>query len=879
MKNPQTLSDQWGIGIADPFLLKFKGKYFLYCTSQSVGVKVWSSWDLLNWNYDGLCATDSVTKGAYAPEVIYYNGTFYMYISPLGVGHYILSSNSPTGPFVPKTGNLGHSIDGSVFVEDDGSLSFTHAGTTGIIRNTMSTPLAIDGPEKATGANLNGWTEASTIFKRNGLYYLLYTGNHFLSAGYRVAYSTGTTLEGTFTPSAQNPIIINTEDGFYGLGHTCNIIGPDLDTWYVGYHNILPNKARQLNIDPVGFNGNKLVVYGPTNWVQKAPELPTFYDRFNRTTIGVNWTNVNGGNWGLYNQELMWQDKVGTNTWYRQLAKNESEADFTAEFNMKEMARGGNNARFGAVFSYVNESNFGHAIFSSFDNTLEVDYVVNGVTLGIQKIPLLTLWDSKKWHVIRVEKQKDTYKIFVDGMLKSTRQLTGLGAGKIGVCTFNDHADFGYTAFSNAVNGTAVFDLYKPIPGIIEAVHYNSGGEGIAFHDNTNANIGGAYRNEAVDIRNSPEGGHVIAWNATGEWYNYHVNVKAAGAYHIGLRYSTTFPSCQVRVLCDGNDVSGVVHLPATGDFETFKTEIINTIDLPGGYHTLTIQTVNGEFDFYTINFERAVSAVSTIDNFNTGFSNKWNYTDGSWTSTNGTATLTGWGKRTLGDIGWSDYYVESDIQLSSNGNVGLLFRAQNPANGGANDNPQLGADFIQAYFAEISPNGVQLGKLNYNWKQLSFTAKTLKVGQWYKLRASVLGANIKIYVDDMTSPVIDYTDPSPLLSGKAGLRVFNSSAIVDNFKVGSNTIVTGISDDEISPSSAGFVPHPLVNYSTIQFDNNQNEEAVLTIYTITGSFVLSKKTKQNSFDIFRNELSGSGILVYKIQVGSQLIMGKLDVR
>ncbi|MBP1651653.1 MAG: glycoside hydrolase family 43, partial [Bacteroidetes bacterium] len=122
--NPRTLSDEWGeYGIGDPYIFKFRGKFYLYCSTRDDqnGVKCWSSWDLVTWTYEGLAVPASVTtsKGAYAPEVIYWNGTFYMYTSPAGNGHYVLSADSPTGPFSLQTGNLGHSIDGSVFIDDN----------------------------------------------------------------------------------------------------------------------------------------------------------------------------------------------------------------------------------------------------------------------------------------------------------------------------------------------------------------------------------------------------------------------------------------------------------------------------------------------------------------------------------------------------------------------------------------------------------------------------------------------------------------------------------------------------------------------------------------------------------------------------------------
>ncbi|HEY8399819.1 MAG TPA: family 43 glycosylhydrolase, partial [Cytophagaceae bacterium] len=789
--NPRTLPDEWpNYGVGDPYILKYRGKYYLYCSTRDdmTGIKVWSSWDLTTWNYEGLCATDPITKGAYAPEVIYYNGVFYMYTSPAGDGHYILSSESPTGPFEVRTDNLGLTIDGNVLIDDDGKLYFTYAGNPSIQGRSMSSPLNIDGPSQQLNASLNDWTEGSLIFKRNGLYYITYTGNHVFSPGYRVAYATSTSPLGPYTAGSNNPVILNSEGSFFGLGHSGSVQGPDLDTWYIAYHNLLGPGAvgpsRKLNFDPHGFNGTKMVIYGPTNWAQPAPALPTFYDRFDRTTIGASWTNVNGGHWGIYNQELMWQDQTGTSQWYRQVSSEITADNYTAEFNMKEMGRGGNNARFGAVFSYVDENNFGSAVFSSYDNTIEVDFKINGVSTGVQAVPLLPGWDYQKWHALRVEKHNNVFKVYVDGMLKVTKEVNGLNAGKIGVTTFNDHADFGYTAFSNRSNGSGIFDFYKPVPGIIEAVHYNSGGEGVGYHDVSSGNTGGVYRNDNVDIRDCPEGGHNIGWNSTGEWYNYNINVKSAGAYHIGLRYATTFTGAKVRFWCDGVDVSGIVSLPSTGGWDNWQTYTIKNVNLPAGFRTLKVETVEGEFDFYTIRFNAAADVVNTSDDFNSGYSTAWNYSDGGWGTSSGTATINGWGKRALGHTGWTDYAVEVDMQCPSAGNAGLIFRVQNPANGGPNNNSQLGTDFYQGYYVGLQTTGIQLGKQNYDWKGLNFKAQTLTPGQWYKLRVVVKEANIKVYLNDMDTPVIDYFDADPFISGKAGIRAFNAQLAFDNFNV-----------------------------------------------------------------------------------------------
>ena len=148
------IDNQWpGYGIGDPFIMRYNGVYYLYVSSldSEIGVRAYRSADLVNWEpVDGNCSKpgyvseDSCTLAAYAPEVYYFNGTFYMYTSPGGGGHYILTSDSPEGPFVRATDNFGLSIDGSVLIDDDEQMYFTSANNGGIRMMRMENMLKVD---------------------------------------------------------------------------------------------------------------------------------------------------------------------------------------------------------------------------------------------------------------------------------------------------------------------------------------------------------------------------------------------------------------------------------------------------------------------------------------------------------------------------------------------------------------------------------------------------------------------------------------------------------------------------------------------------------------------------------------------------------------
>jgi len=868
----QTWINPFKLDLGDPYIMKYNGIYYLYSSNDEVQrLRCYSSKDLINWSDPITCSTDIRIKGAYAPEVVYWNGTFYMYTSPYGAGHYVLTSPSPTGPFTAVTGNVGKVIDGSVFIDDDAKWYFYHADGAGIFGCAMPTPTSIGTDVNLNAQMLGQWTEGPGVIKRNGIYYLLYTGNHVLSPGYRIDY--GKNIIGPIKPytpqAAQNPILISTEGSFRGLGHGAAFIGPDLDTYYFCYHNLTANiggsPTRFFNIDRMAWNGDKLLILGGTNWAQQAPQLATT-DYFSRTDIGTDWTMPNGGNWGLSNQNLMFQDVMNeaSETAHKAIFTAATASDYTAEFTVKEVARNGNSAKLGAVFSYTNEQNYGVALFHSATNQLEINFLIDNTWGTAQYIDLPAGFNCTVWHSIRIEKQKTNYKFYVDKLQKAVL-TSNLKGGQVGYMTSWSTGNFAYIAFSNKVNGSGIFDTYKPIPGNIAAVHYNTGGEGVGYHDLTAGNAGGKYiRNDSVDISTNAEGGQNISGNQTGEWYKYNVNIQSSGVYNVGIRYAATGSASQIKIWQGTTDVSGVINLPATGGTGVWRTFTIHGLNLTSGYQTLKIETVNGDFDFCELQFKSGENEIVTkTDHFDTAYSSDWNYSDGNWTIESGQASINGSGKKCLGSTGWTDYTIEADVTYINAMNAGIIFRVTNPANGGADDNPGVGTDFLQGYYVGIYNTSVSLGKQNYSWTNLVSTPGTYLLNTSYHIKIVTSGANIKVYVTDMTTPKIDYTDPNPFITGKVGLRSCNVHAHFDNFTVTTaNNVETGIKDisDNVRVNDFDMFPNPVHDVLTV----DTAKKSVAKIYNTTGQLMISQLIEGNNNTISTEQLS-KGIYIVKL--------------
>lgn len=127
------------IHIRDPFVLPFDGKYYLYGTrghtawQTATGLDVYVSDDLKSWSEAHECFSVPenfwADKEIWAPEVHYYNDSFYMFVTfrseERDRATQILRSDSPMGPFLPFTYDAitpvgWRCLDGTFYVDKKG---------------------------------------------------------------------------------------------------------------------------------------------------------------------------------------------------------------------------------------------------------------------------------------------------------------------------------------------------------------------------------------------------------------------------------------------------------------------------------------------------------------------------------------------------------------------------------------------------------------------------------------------------------------------------------------------------------------------------------------------------------------------------------------
>ncbi len=198
----------------DGEIAQFDGVYYLYGTSYDCGYewgnkeapfcgfKVYASKDLKNWEDKGFLfdATTPVwqtrcngkTYGCYRPHIIYNTktGLYVLWINVYDnrVGYRVFTAKTPAGPFkevaettlavnadMPVAGlNNG---DHDTFIDDDGTayLAYTDWRAKGAIVIEQLSDDYLTGTGKHVLSVTAEKTEAPCLFKRNGIYYVIYS--------------------------------------------------------------------------------------------------------------------------------------------------------------------------------------------------------------------------------------------------------------------------------------------------------------------------------------------------------------------------------------------------------------------------------------------------------------------------------------------------------------------------------------------------------------------------------------------------------------------------------------------------------------------------------------------------------------------------------
>lgn len=300
---------------ADPYAMVYDGRVYIYMTGDvfeygmnkeikknTYGkvntINVISSADLVNWTDHGsiyAAGKDGASKwgnNSWAPAATYKEidgkPKFFIYFANGGNGIGVLSSDSPTGPFVdpikkplisretPNCADVAWLFDPAVLVDDDGRAYLYFGGGvpegkeanpgTGRVIELGADMTSIVG--EAVRMDIPYLFEDSGINKINGTYYYSYCSNWQITpeaaakqgfGNAEIIYMTSDHPMGPFT--LQGSILKNPGEffGCYGNNHHCMF--EFNDEWYMAYHTQLLEKDlgidagyRSTHIDAVTIN-------------------------------------------------------------------------------------------------------------------------------------------------------------------------------------------------------------------------------------------------------------------------------------------------------------------------------------------------------------------------------------------------------------------------------------------------------------------------------------------------------------------------------------------------------------------------------------------------------------------------------------------------
>lgn len=272
------------IFLADPTIFFNNGTYYLYGTGAGEyanGFAVYTSSNLKTWKGPlGVKGGYAFKKGDgygdakfWAPQVFKHHNKFYMvYAASEHIA--IAESNSPLGPFTQSTAKSlseeTKQIDPYVFVDDNGKcyLYYVVVANSGnrifvaemdgdsLSVKTGTVKQCIEATDLWENTQSDKWSviEGPTVIKNHGMYYLIYSANHFKYADYAVGYATSKSPLGPWTKFEGNPVVHKSITGQNGSGHGDIFKGRNNEWLYVFHtHNsaekIAPRKAAIIEME------------------------------------------------------------------------------------------------------------------------------------------------------------------------------------------------------------------------------------------------------------------------------------------------------------------------------------------------------------------------------------------------------------------------------------------------------------------------------------------------------------------------------------------------------------------------------------------------------------------------------------------------------
>jgi hypothetical protein len=308
--------------VADPSVVMFNGVFYLYGTTDinqglaKMGIPVvWKSKDFVNWSFEGNLVPSIDWSKPYqyidakgkerigyfrywAPgKPVFRDGKFYLFPTIVkpdeSLGTYVMVANHPEGPFEFTNGTgvyfnepdkiaseakpMIDDIDGEPFIDNDGSAYIYWRRRKAAQMNDDFS--ALIGEKIDVPTSYGGYSEGPLLFKRDSLYYYIYTlsGNANYCNGYMISKKSPL---GPFEAPPGDAIFVysDIEKAVWGPGHGNVFQMPGTDNYYFLYLEYGEGSTtRQVFVNKMKFGSDGSILHQELNfdgvgYLQKSNE-------------------------------------------------------------------------------------------------------------------------------------------------------------------------------------------------------------------------------------------------------------------------------------------------------------------------------------------------------------------------------------------------------------------------------------------------------------------------------------------------------------------------------------------------------------------------------------------------------------------------------
>ena len=788
------LANQWSnYGLSSPFIMRFNGEYYLYASTTSNanenGIRAWKSKDLIHYEPitgeglpKGYVVSNSIgaTTSARAPEVYYYNGSFYMYESYSdGAGHFILKADHPEGPFTSLTnGSIDEKYDGTLVFDKDENPYFVTAGKKNINVSTMegmnsiiSTDLVVNGTDKylATSA------ESPSIFEYMGKYYLLYSSCYDKTDGYQMNYAvsdgwedeTPSGLANSFRYGATNKLLVNADasKGFTGLGHPSIVLGPDLDSYYVAYDCLDSGSQNlhSLNIDRLLIDGDMLSLkHNRFNSI--APSMPDFatFDKSGFKEV---------------NNYL--------------LSENNTKEAFSVEYNFRHAEDSE------LVFSYIDENNYSF-VKVDMNNSIALYKRENGNNKLLKEVAFYNYFSNDDLHTIRLNYRENRLDVHFENSLKLNAFEVELGAGQVGYLK-SDKLDINYTCYSNVARGMSNQKEVKQAEADILANTYMLSEQVEGVTSSYFNGDSGLKTITTEEYKNADE----LVLAAKYDYARYLLNFNQDGNYALELTLNKKYLGKNIIVEIDDEDdiELTIPNLKVEGEYAKVK---LGNFNIAKGIHQFKIQNNDDQFGFV---FYRFVEVSSSDYYLNSSLANekeirglsfksdgRWSFVDDAMISLENYRNIALVDNDNLSDVNISvDMNLNgSDSIFTESSETGIVFRASNYVS--YKDYMDSYSDLtmwnermnlLRGYYLAFTTRKISLYKLDVGGEskvQIASEQFAYGANKNRNVIIKVRDNRFDVFIDKKY--VTTYYDDEPFYTGSVGLFTTGAKVAYKNLKV-----------------------------------------------------------------------------------------------